>query len=294
MAKIKGICKNIDGECPLALDKTIQEADKDDFVCQNPDCGRPLYPVRNTKRKGPQLPIPIIAAILVLCGIGVGAYFLFFNSEEVVSVEQIAVNRSECLLDIGDSTLVTIKVIPSDATDTTVVWTTSNPSVATVYGGLIKANADGAAIITVKSNDGNAEATVSVNVIVKPDSVEKNGTIIGENTSLNEDTLTPKQTPTTKPTPRPNTKPLNGFTFSGNLKNGYPHGHGVLTFKKRRQIDRHDEKARVAEVGDYIQGEWNNGHLLMGHWFGSDHVEKEFINIGGALDTESDHSLYRR
>lgn len=85
------------------------------------------------------------------------------------------------------------------------------------------------------------------------------------------------------------------MTFSGNLQNGIPSGFGTMTFKQPCRIDNHDEQKRVAEIGDYIEGQWENGHLIMGHWYGKDKSEKEFIRIGHIEGGyESDYPLYKK
>ena len=53
----------------------------------------------------------------------------------------------------------------------------------------------------------------------------------------------------------------------------------------------HDPGKRVAQAGDYIVGEWNNGHLNYGEWYGSDGVKKEFIELGDNADFQADHSF---
>ena len=82
-------------------------------------------------------------------------------------------------------------------------------------------------------------------------------------------------------------------TFSGSLKNGFPHGTGTLTFKQSRLIDAHDEKGRTAAPGDYIIGEWDNGHLIQGRWYDASNTLKETIVLGKAMNPEKDHSLGR-
>ncbi len=86
MAKLKGICKNIDG-CDLAADKVEQEAEKSSFVCS--ECGKPLTPVGGKVKPGGgdgpnKKPIIIIIATLILIGGGVGAWLggLFGGSSE--------------------------------------------------------------------------------------------------------------------------------------------------------------------------------------------------------------------
>lgn len=71
MAKLKGICKNIDG-CDLAADKTEQEAEKSNFVCS--ECGKPLTQVGGKEPEGNKMLIIIIVAV-VLIGGGARAWF---------------------------------------------------------------------------------------------------------------------------------------------------------------------------------------------------------------------------
>ena len=81
----------------------------------------------------------------------------------------------------------------------------------------------------------------------------------------------------------------NADTFTGKISGGYPDGIGTYTFKQARQIDMHDEQARRAEPGDYITGEWDNGHLIQGTWYSSDGVKKGFLSFGKGGDPGRDH-----
>ena len=62
---------------------------------------------------------------------------------------------------------LTATVAPDNATDKTVTWTSSNPSVATVENGVVTAVAPGTATITVTTADGGFTATCTVTV--RPD-----------------------------------------------------------------------------------------------------------------------------
>ncbi len=84
---------------------------------------------------------------------------------------------------------------------------------------------------------------------------------------------------------------LKADTFSGTVKDGYPDGFGTYTFKKRRRIDMHDPEERFAEAGDYIKGDWREGHLNYGEWYGSDGVKKAFIRLGDNPDNAADQNL---
>lgn len=70
-------------------------------------------------------------------------------------------------------------------------------------------------------------------------------------------------------------------TFKGGWSNGKPHGNGTLTYTSTQTIDSRDSKGRVAQPGEYIIGEWDNGHLVQGRWFKNDGT-KEAIIIGKA------------
>ena len=65
----------------------------------------------------------------------------------------------------GDSETLTATVYPSNATNKNVTWTSSNPSVATVNNGTVKALKAGKATIKVTTADGGK--TVECEVIVQ-------------------------------------------------------------------------------------------------------------------------------
>ena len=70
-------------------------------------------------------------------------------------------------------------------------------------------------------------------------------------------------------------------TWKGGWSDGKPHGSGTLTYTSSRTIDSRDSKGRVAQPGEYVIGEWDNGHLVQGRWFKND-GSKEAIIIGKA------------
>ena len=82
-----------------------------------------------------------------------------------------------------------------------------------------------------------------------------------------------------------------GNTFSGSVVNGYPDGFGTYTFKTRRRIDMHDPEQRYAEAGDYIKGDWKQGHLNYGEWYSANGTKKAFIKLGDHPDTATDQKL---
>lgn len=57
-----------------------------------------------------------------------------------------------------------------------------------------------------------------------------------------------------------------GYAFySGDLKNGKPHGHGILTYKKSQKIVPSEDF--VAKPGDTFDGEFRDGKISgLGYW----------------------------
>lgn len=81
-------------------------------------------------------------------------------------VEQIALNKTDGVLTVGNSVTVTATVTPDNATNTTVNWTSSDEKVATVdSNGKVTAVAAGNATITATSeSDGDVSADYALTV----------------------------------------------------------------------------------------------------------------------------------
>ena len=83
-----------------------------------------------------------------------------------VPVTGVILNQSALnLIGTNDTAQLIATIAPSDATDTSVAWTSSDELVATVSAtGVVSSVADGTATITVTTNDGNHQDTCSVTV----------------------------------------------------------------------------------------------------------------------------------
>ena len=80
-----------------------------------------------------------------------------------VPVEGITLDRTELTLSKGDKTTLTATVLPADATDPTVTWTSSANRYVTVdANGTLTAVRVGTAVITAKAGDYSATCTVTV------------------------------------------------------------------------------------------------------------------------------------
>jgi 3',5'-cyclic AMP phosphodiesterase CpdA len=85
-----------------------------------------------------------------------------------IHVTGITLNAVSGTLTEGGTVALVATVLPSDATNKSVTWESSNTSVATVNGGVVTAISAGSATITAKTQDGDYIATYALTVEAKP------------------------------------------------------------------------------------------------------------------------------
>ena len=213
-----GICLN--DNCEKCKSKEVQEIPaRKDFVCQNPECGKPLRECPPPKKGGNTKLIGIIAGVVALLAIIGGIIAMSGSGEEMPKQEPVAV--------------------------------------APVDSDSIKAAQMAAENQKLKDSLAAAEAAkqkAEEDAKKKPEEVKK---------------------------PQPPTgggsKNLGYATFKGSWPNDV---NGRMVFKTSHVIDSKDPKKREAEPGDYVIGEWSDGHLVQGIWYGSDNQVKGSILIG--------------
>ena len=110
---------------------------------------------------------------------------LTVDMKPAVHVTGVSVSPTTLTLEKGKTATLTATVTPSNATDKSVTWSSSNTSVATVTSaGVVKGVATGSAKITATTTDGGKTASCSVTVTApKATKVE----ILTKKTSLYED-----------------------------------------------------------------------------------------------------------
>lgn len=83
-------------------------------------------------------------------------------TRKTVAVESVKLSRIALQLTVGDMETLEAKVYPENATDKSVIWSSSAPDVAKVEGGKVTALKEGEAVITAKAGGKSAECSVVV------------------------------------------------------------------------------------------------------------------------------------
>lgn len=102
--------------------------------------------------------------------IKVYAYFSPLNPTLATSV---SLNKEELYLNVNENYNLIATIQPSDTTNKTLTWSISNPSVATVDNGLVKALTKGSAVVTVKTSN-NMTDTCNIYVVDKNEDISVN------------------------------------------------------------------------------------------------------------------------
>ena len=84
-----------------------------------------------------------------------------------ISVTGISLDKTEATITVGGTETLVETVLPENATDKTVNWSSSDETVATVAGGVVTAVSAGTATITATTVDGEFAATCAVTVVNK-------------------------------------------------------------------------------------------------------------------------------
>ena len=117
-----------------------------------------------------------------------------------VAVTGVTLDKPTVSLVAGTSTTLTATVLPANATNKTVAWSSDKPAIASVdKNGTVTAHKAGEAIIIVTTEDGGKTASCKVNVTAKPPTTYKitfsveggNGTLKAKAEGIAETTISP-------------------------------------------------------------------------------------------------------
>ncbi len=108
------------------------------------------------------LSAPVVNDITPRISVTPGSILVDYTTE-VTNVTSVTLDRTAATIAAGSSTKLNATVVASEGTVPTLLWTTSNPAVATVnISGLVKAVGKGTATITATCGDKKATATITV------------------------------------------------------------------------------------------------------------------------------------
>ena len=87
-------------------------------------------------------------------------------------VTGITLDKTEAAMTKGQTLTLNANIVPADADNKNIIWTSSNTAAATVSNGIVTAVASGKATITAKTEDGEFTATCAVSVTTPVTGVE--------------------------------------------------------------------------------------------------------------------------
>lgn len=92
-------------------------------------------------------------------------HFEEMGEQEQVAVQSVSLSPSSTSIDVGASETLVANVLPANATNKQVTWTSNNSSIASVdASGTVTGVAQGTAVITATTKDGGKTATCTVTV----------------------------------------------------------------------------------------------------------------------------------
>ena len=122
-----------------------------------------------------------------------------------VETESISLDKTELSIAIGETATLTATITPADASDQTIIWTSSNEEIVKVNDGTVKGIQAGTATVTATNSGLSASCTITV---IIPDNIITY-------TSTNGKVVTP----------------YNAYAFGANIvSNEYTDGVGIIVF----------------------------------------------------------------
>jgi len=160
-------------------------------------------------------------------GLGTPNGINFVNAITFVGATSISISSSATTIQAGNTSQLTATVLPANASNKTVSWSSSNTAYATVNSsGLINAIAAGSVTITATTTDGsNLSAYCAVTVSPSTNPIPVTGITLNTTTY----TLVPAQTYQLVATVAPNNASNKNVTWTSNSSNGSVSNNGLVT-----------------------------------------------------------------
>jgi uncharacterized protein YjdB len=153
-----------------------------------------------------------------------GAALADFIANPPILVSSISLNMTSITMSPTETSQLTNTVLPANATNKVVIWSSSNTSVVTITNGLIAALTTGSSTITVTSTDGsNVSTSITVTVL------DVNIPVTGITLDYTTRTLQPNNTLALLTTIVPSNATNQGIIWSSNSTNATVSSSGVVT-----------------------------------------------------------------
>ena len=88
----------------------------------------------------------------------------FWKSAGTLPVESVTLDKTTATIEVDEALQLKATILPTDAANKNVVWTSSDATVATVVDGLVTGLKEGTTTITATTEDGNKTATCAITV----------------------------------------------------------------------------------------------------------------------------------
>ena len=185
--------------------------------------------------------------------------FIINQEERYIEVLSITLNNNSAVLETGQSLSLTATVNPTNATDKTVTWSTTDATVASVSEGVVTAKAIGSATITAKA--GNKTASCTITVISSATGISLNKTSVkiapGSTVILNASV-----------TPSTCTDPVVWTTTDPSIatvNNGIVYGIAIGTTTIKASVGDYSASCTVTvttnTIGDWEEGDHSSGSI---------------------------------
>lgn len=113
-----------------------------------------------------------LASLFVACTLAFGCVAFAACEEKVpVGASSVTLDTEAFTLTVGETKTLTATVLPEDAADKSVTWTSSDETVAKVAAGTVTAVAEGTATITASCGEATASAACTVEAATQFESV---------------------------------------------------------------------------------------------------------------------------
>ena len=171
---------------------------------------------------------------------------------QIVPVDSVSLNKSAISLQAGGSETLVATVLPANASNKTVTWSTSDSSKATVNNGVVTAVTSGAATITATSNQDNTKyATCEVTIVAPPTPTQKIqfSTLEREAGAFKSDGTIAPSVRNTYHIEIPYTEGMQVYTM---WKNGWDNSFSPINIRTGSTITRPTYEYRKDDQGNFI------------------------------------------